>query len=222
MRAKKSKYTIKFDDLLLRLLNSYHDVDASEVRNITLMGIINVTSVASRTLKIQGKNSGGTQVNIGDSSNTGTANVTWTIFPISQQFPQAVVLQNVETGATGDCLYGNICSGTYTPTCSGASGGTIGSCSDAQYMRVGNVVTVSGRANFDPSSAGATCGFDISLPIASAFTNAYDAGGALGCPNCKGFEVYADTGGDEARVRGQFDFNTGFEDMSYTYTYQIK
>lgn len=69
-----------------------------------------------------------------------------------------------------------IASGTYTPTLfntTNIAGSTAYTC---QWMRVGNVVTVSGKVSIDATAAAATeLGF--SLPIASAFTVEEDAGG---------------------------------------------
>jgi hypothetical protein len=52
-------------------------------------------------------------------------------------------------------------------------------------MRVGNVVTVSGRFTANPSSAGNT-NIEISLPIASNLTNAEDCSGVSFCGSVSG------------------------------------
>ena len=44
-------------------------------------------------------------------------------------------------------------------------------------MRVGDVVTVSGQFDIDPTTPAVATLLGISLPIASAFTTAYQLGG---------------------------------------------
>ncbi len=69
--------------------------------------------------------------------------------------------------------------GTYTPTTTNVTNMTSSTPGVFQYMRVGNVVTVSGRLAFDPAGAG---GFEIgiSLPIASNLTNTSQLAGNYG------------------------------------------
>jgi hypothetical protein len=59
----------------------------------------------------------------------------------------------------------NLLSGTYTPTVANQSNITSVSVEVAQYLRVGNVVTVSGQCTITPASA-ASATFSLSLPIA--------------------------------------------------------
>lgn len=59
----------------------------------------------------------------------------------------------------------NVLSGTYTPTVANQSNITSVAVLAAQYMRVGNVVTVSGQCAITPASAAAAT-FSLSLPVA--------------------------------------------------------
>lgn len=70
-----------------------------------------------------------------------------------------------------------IASGTYTPTDSANSNLDSATPAECQWMRVGNVCTVSGQVTADPTATG-VCSFELSLPIASTFTTASDANGA--------------------------------------------
>lgn len=75
-----------------------------------------------------------------------------------------------------------LASGVYTPTGSNESNfnGTV-SLSQAQYMRVGSVVTVSGLFTADPNAAGGTTSFEMTLPISSDLGAVEDlAGAAIG------------------------------------------
>lgn len=80
------------------------------------------------------------------------------------------------TAPTGTNNY--IASGTYTPTLtntSNISGSTSAVCS---WMRVGNIVTVSGRVTATTSAGTTLSQLDISLPIASNLTISAQAAGA--------------------------------------------
>tara|TARA_R110000868_G_scaffold340880_1_gene601723 strand:+ start:3603 stop:4025 length:423 start_codon:yes stop_codon:yes gene_type:complete len=82
---------------------------------------------------------------------------------------------------------GAIISGTYTPTVTAGTNVAATTARLCQYMRVGNVVTVGGQCDIDPTAAGAT-NWTVSLPIASAFTTAFSCGGT-------GASTAASTGG---------------------------
>lgn len=65
---------------------------------------------------------------------------------------------------------------TYTPTITNISNIDATTAFPCQYMRIGNVVTVSGRVDIDPTAATVTA-IGISLPVASAITNDYQIAG---------------------------------------------
>ncbi len=78
------------------------------------------------------------------------------------------------TGTTNQYM----ASGTYTPTLTNTTNIAASSITTAwQWIRVGNVVTVSGHANADPTTASTASTLGISLPIASNFAAAGNAGG---------------------------------------------
>lgn len=59
--------------------------------------------------------------------------------------------------------------GKYTPTLTNVANLAASTAYECQWLRVGNVVTMSGRVDVDPSGAGASTQLGISLPVASAF-----------------------------------------------------
>lgn len=76
----------------------------------------------------------------------------------------------------------SVISGTYTPTLSNTTNIAASTAYVCQYMRVGNVVTVSGRVDIDPTAASsADTILGISLPIASDFTSTTQLSGAAAC-----------------------------------------
>ena len=68
-------------------------------------------------------------------------------------------------------LYG-VSSGTYTPTVVASYGFTsVTNIEPCIYMRVGNIVTVNGMFNFIWNGSTTNSYIDLSLPVASAFTD---------------------------------------------------
>lgn len=67
-----------------------------------------------------------------------------------------------------------VVSGTYTPTITNVVNVAASSAPHAIYMRIGNIVHVSGIVNIDPTTAATATQFRISLPIASDLTAAGD------------------------------------------------
>lgn len=114
--------------------------------------------------------------------------------------------------------------GTYTPTLTNVTNITASTAYVSQWMRVGNIVTVSGRVDIDPNLGGSTASeLGVSLPIASNFTGA-------NLNQCNGTFVSNATGqagaifSDATNDRAQFLFlatNTANASFSFTFTYVI-
>jgi len=115
-----------------------------------------------------------------------------------------------------------IASGTYMPTLAMVANlGTVTPFT-CQWIRVGNVVTVSGQVNTDPIAA-ATARFSMTIPIASAFDTINEAGGtgsAYAVPQAT-YAIYADTTNDKVIFDGviQDTLNRAY---FFTFTYLIK
>jgi hypothetical protein len=73
---------------------------------------------------------------------------------------------------------GNVFSGTYTPSLTNTTNIAASTASVCQYMRVGNVVTVSGTVTIDPTATGQIV-LGMTLPIASNFSGATNCGGTF-------------------------------------------
>ena len=102
-------------------------------------------------------------------------------------FGTAPTISDLTVSGTG----GNVFSSTYTPTLTNSTNvaaSTTGSC---QYMRVGNVVTVSGQVSVDPTAAAVLTVLLISLPIASTFSSSRSAGGSAASVS----NIYGEVGG---------------------------
>ena len=114
-------------------------------------------------------------------------------------------------------------SGTYTPTLTIVTNLDTVTAFPCQYLRVGNVVTVSGKISVDATLASTITELRMTLPVASAFTETHElagtitAGGAV--PSYAGV-VYADTANDMAFIRYNGG-ETGVRSMFFTFTYQV-
>lgn len=75
---------------------------------------------------------------------------------------------------------GLITSGTYTPTLFNVTNIQSSTAYVLTYLRVGNMVTVCGKVDIDPTSSSTGTELGISLPIASDFTAPEQCGGAGG------------------------------------------
>jgi hypothetical protein len=117
--------------------------------------------------------------------------------------------------------------GTYTPTPTLSTNVTACTLNDAQYMRVGTVVTVAGTGTVDASSGSTFSTFGISFPIASDISQTYQVGGTFTIESTgadgytPGF-IFGSTAGDRATLRFQSSAtdvsNLGF---SYIFTYRV-
>jgi hypothetical protein len=121
---------------------------------------------------------------------------------------------------------GNVFSGTYTPTLTDVTNvadSTTGTC---QYMRVGNVVTVSGQLSIDPTTASANTVVRMTLPIASSFTGTSRACGGTAASVSSGtygqslaILGFASATG-QAEFRGDPTVATS-QDYAFSFTYRI-
>lgn len=114
----------------------------------------------------------------------------------------------------------NIVSGTYTPTLTGVANVAASTAYLCQYMRVGSVVTVSGKLDIDTTSTGATQ-LGISLPIASNIANPQNCAGTA-APSGVG-EVGAILG-DASNDRAELNYvaiDTSNHSLYFSFTYQI-
>lgn len=77
-------------------------------------------------------------------------------------------------------------SGTYTPTLTTVANLATATTYSCQFMRVENMVTVSGRVDVDPTLTATATSLGISLPIVSDFSVPQDCGGIACSPGIAG------------------------------------
>lgn len=115
-----------------------------------------------------------------------------------------------------------VTAGTYTPTCVALVNVGGISASLCQYMRVGSVVTVSGRVDFAPSGSGAATRFSMTLPITTAFAAATNAGGSCIADStvAQAFSVYANSASALVYFEGR-SATTSTVGHYFSFTYRI-
>lgn len=113
--------------------------------------------------------------------------------------------------------------GVYTPTRSAETNLDANvTMTEAQYMRVGNTVTVSGRFTADPTLTATATSFEITLPVASNIGAAEDVAGVAFCGNIAGMgaEIIGVVANDTAKILWVSSDITS-QSWSYQFSYQV-
>lgn len=141
-----------------------------------------------------------------DDAGTLTANVTIT------QYTDADAV-----AAVGD----TVAAGVYTPALTGVANVAASTAYQCQWSRVGDVVTVSGKVDIDPTAAG-NLQLGIALPIASDIGAAEDCAGVAFASGIAG--QGAAIRGDAANNRAELVYiavDTTNQPFYFSFTYQI-
>jgi len=115
-----------------------------------------------------------------------------------------------------------ISNGTYTPTISNTTNVSASSANAARWIRIGNVVSVSGTLSITPTAAAPTnTSFEITLPVSTSLTNgANDLAGSGS--NGLGQGCYVRGSGSGARAAISYPATiTSATGMSYIFSYLI-
>ena len=91
--------------------------------------------------------------------------------------------------------------GTYTPTLTNVANVAASTAYQAQYLRVGATVVVSGRFDADPTTANVLCQLAISLPITSNIGASEDCAGVANSE--AGLSIHAEISGDSVNNRAE-------------------
>lgn len=116
----------------------------------------------------------------------------------------------------------NVSDGTWTPTLTNTTNVAASTANVSQYTRLGGMVTMSWAMNIDPTTTGATV-VGVSLPVASALANDFEAGGAGGIDTnnlTEGWEMRADATNDRITANATA-VNLAAHDVWCTATYLI-
>ena len=115
---------------------------------------------------------------------------------------------------------GNVFSGTYTPTLTNAANIAASTAFTCQYMRVGNVVTVSGRVSIDPTTASTATTLGMSLPIASDLTEQTQLGGTFST-SAISTNTTGPISGNISNNRADFDIIVGTDVANRSYYFSF-
>jgi hypothetical protein len=130
----------------------------------------------------------------------------------------------IDAGTITDAmLTTTLASGVYTPTRSAEVNQDVNAApSQAQYLRVGSVVTVSGTFTFNPTLAATVTGFEMTLPVASNIGAVADLAGTAcaGGVASMSAEIYGSIANDTA-VISWVSSDITLQTWSYTYTYRV-
>jgi sugar lactone lactonase YvrE len=132
----------------------------------------------------------------------------------------ATVAQDLTVDGNFSAL--NVYSGTYTPTLTNTTNIAASTAAVCQYMRVGNVVTVSGTVQIDPTLVGQIV-LGMTLPIASALTAATQCGGTFagsGVTTINLGSIVADATNDRATFDGVVA-DIANRTYGFTFTYLV-
>jgi hypothetical protein len=110
--------------------------------------------------------------------------------------------------------------GAYTPTLFNVANLRASTAFSCQYLRVGGVITVSGRVDVDPITTATDTQLGISLPIASALANAGECAGSAWAPTLtsEGGAILADVANGRATLQWKaVDVTNTARYFSFTY-----
>lgn len=126
------------------------------------------------------------------------------------------------TSATATGTTPAIQSGTYTPTLTNTTNITSStSNADVRWVRVGNVVTVSGGVTVRPAGAG-TCALGISLPIASSLAASTELSGVVSYTVLAAGTVIGDATNDRATASFSASADPGIEaPTTFIFQYEV-
>lgn len=110
-------------------------------------------------------------------------------------------------------------SGLYTPTLTNVANLSANTPYECQYLRVGNVVTVSGAFDADAVAAAVATSLRMTLPITSNFSTSLQCGGVANSTSTAGV-ISADSANDQALISWVAG-GTANTNYRFTFTYYI-
>lgn len=116
-------------------------------------------------------------------------------------------------------------SGTYSPTLVNGANVAASTTAMCSWIRVGNIVTVTGRVQADPTTAAGTLTeLDVPLPVASNISGSTNLHGVathhVGTTGSSGF-VYGNTTNNRATVRWAAN-SAAFGSLAFTFNYLVQ
>lgn len=118
---------------------------------------------------------------------------------------------------------GNVFSDVYTPVMTAGTNCDSVTTMPTQFFRIGNMGFVAGSLNYDPTVASTLTDFLISLPVASAFVTAIQAGGGVCAQGglIEALAISSDVATGKVKVSGLCGNTTANHPCSYWFMFQI-
>ena len=186
----------------------------------------NVSSVTISTSVFYGANVSTTTVStnniyVNTGIIVGAASSDALIFDSSGRFYGAA-LHNNASGVTGSTNQ-YVASGKYSPTLSSIANLDGATTYQAQWLRVGNVVSVSGKTDVNPTLTATVTRLGFTLPIASALVNEEDCAGSAAASGIAGQSaaIRAEPTNDQSEmvwIAGDITV----QPMFYSYQYEMR
>ena len=121
-------------------------------------------------------------------------------------------------GKARDLAGATLAGGTYTPSLTNGASMTASTAYLCQWSRVGNLVTVSGKADVTMSSSTGSA-LSLTLPVASNFANNGQAGGTWANNLTQYGRVVADDTNDRITLFGTY--GSGSQTVWFSATYLV-
>jgi hypothetical protein len=131
--------------------------------------------------------------------------------------------KGIQFTGSGTASLIDMVAGTYTPTLFNTTNVAASTAYLCNYVRLGSVVTVSGRVDIDVTAGSVTSLLGMSLPIASAFTSGFECAGTANCSAVASLSaaVGTDTTNDRANIGWVHTADTANRGWFFTFTYRI-
>lgn len=214
------------DEPLFNAVNLGHASDTTLAR--VSAGVVSVegVTIATRTGTETFTNKTLTSPIISSISNTGTITLpTSTDTLVGRATTDTLTNKTLTTPAFSGTPTGTVTSGTYTPTCIDTTNIQATTEGQFNYIRVGNIVYVTGHVSVDPTATGATV-FKIPLPIASNLAAADDLSGTVSeqvvyTGSTSSVKLIGDATNDAASVEWSSIVGTGARDVGVSFSYEV-
>lgn len=215
IRATGNSTFIKSEDATTGYSNLWQTTTTSAF-GVASDGTDSMTLALSPTTFQATGSANGTQITLEDSSY---------LFSLGDVVLRGNALHNNTDVSQGNATQQDVRSGTYTPTLTGVANVDGTTAYEAQWNRVGNVVTVSGKIGIDPTANNTSTRVRISLPVASNFATEQQCAGTGSNVDstitAHSARVIADTTNNEAEFGYYETHGTGSEDLTFHFTYVV-
>lgn len=196
---------------------------------ISTSGNVNLTSTGGNIIS-SAQNGISFSTSAGDISNIASGNVILSALggnDITATASDELALTGGTVVMSGDVVLNptssasQLYSGTYTPVGTTSTNTTVVTPKVAQYMRVGNVVTVSGRVDVTFAASG-VARWELSVPVATNFSTQWEADGTFMIQDAIfGGGIISLAATETVQFSTQAPGAGAFSGFCYTYTYQI-